>query len=91
MNVPSDPSDPSVKISFARDILPLFTRSDIEHMSALGVFLHKHNWMSQPSNARNVYRYLTGESKPQMPLGGPFWSQQQTDLFKQWMDGGFEP
>jgi hypothetical protein len=84
-------SDTSVSVSFARDILPLFTRTDIEHMSAMGVLLHRHNWMSQPSNARNVYHYLTGESKPQMPLGGPYWSQERLDLFKRWMDEGFAP
>jgi hypothetical protein len=76
-------------VSFSKDILPLFTTKDIEHMSALGVLLHKYNWMCQPSNARNVYRYLTGEAKPQMPLGGAYWREEQLDLFKRWMDGGF--
>ncbi len=84
-------SDAVVNVSFSRDILPLFRPTDIEHMIAFGVFLHKHEWMSQPSNARNVYRHLTGQSQPQMPLGGPFWSEEQLALLKKWIDGGFQP
>lgn len=78
-------------VSFSRDILPLFRPTDIEHMRTFGVFLHKYKWMSQPVNARNVYRHLNGEAQPRMPLGGPFWSDEQLDLLKRWIDGGYQP
>lgn len=84
-------SDAVASVSFSIDILPLFRPADIQHMSAFGVLLHKYEWMSQPSNARNVYRHLTGQAQPQMPLGGPFWSEADQYLFKRWMDDGFEP
>lgn len=84
-------NDAAAAVSFSRDILPLFRPTDIEHMNAFGVLLHKYEWMSQPKNARNVYRHLTGQAQPQMPLGGPFWSDEQLDLFKRWMDGGYRP
>ncbi len=79
------------RVSFNADILPLFTRSDIEHMNAFGVRLGQHDWMSQPCNAKNVYKYLSGESQPRMPLGGPYWSQSQLELFARWMATGYEP
>ena len=78
-------------VSFGADILPLFSRSDIEHMNAFGVRLGQHEWMSQPGNAKNVYSYLTGASTPRMPLGGPYWSQEQLDLFARWMKTGYKP
>ena len=84
-------SDAVASVSFSIDILPLFRAADIQHMSAFGVLLHKHEWMSQPSNARNVYRHLTGQALPQMPLGGPFWDEAELDLFRKWMEGGYQP
>jgi hypothetical protein len=84
-------SDPAVGVSFSGDIAPLFRPTDVEHMRVFGVFLDKYEWMSQASNARNVYRHLTGQLQPQMPLGGPFWGQQQLDLLKRWIDEGYQP
>jgi hypothetical protein len=84
-------SDPAVGVSFSGGIAPLFRPTDVEHMRVFGVFLHKYEWMSQASNARNVYRHLAGQLQPQMPLGGPFWSQQQLDLLKRWIDEGYQP
>jgi hypothetical protein len=40
------------------------------------------------ANARHVYAKLTGD---EMPPGGPFWPQDRLLLFKDWMDGGFQP
>ncbi len=78
-------------VSFSADILPLFSRSDIQHMNVFGVRLGQHEWMSHPANAKNVYSYLTGESTPRMPLGGPYWSQGQLDLFARWIKTGYRP
>jgi len=80
-------------VSFATDILPLFTQTDIAHMGAApyNVMLAEYNYMSVPANAQNVYNYLTGTSKPQMPLGEPAWSQANLDLFNEWMQQGYQP
>jgi hypothetical protein len=78
-------------VSFQSDIKPLFTTRDVQHMANRGVLLDNYEYMSKSENAQNVYDYLTGAKKPQMPLGGPFWSQTQLDLFNQWMQDGYQP
>jgi hypothetical protein len=91
-------------VSFAGDIVPLFTRDDIDHMQPFGVLLDDYAWMSDAAagsvgsctsypdhgNARSVYGYLTGECQPQMPPGGPFWDAAKLGRYKQWMDDGFQ-
>lgn len=85
----------AAKVSFAADILPLFTAIDIAHMKPMGVLLNQYSYMSDPSNnhenATTIQEYLTGTQQPRMPMGGPYWSQQQLDLYAQWMSGGFQP
>jgi hypothetical protein len=82
-------------VSFATDIVPLFTAIDIAHMQPAGVFLNQYSYMSNPANnhqnATVVQAYLTGTKQPRMPPGGPFWSEQQLDLFAQWMSDGYQP
>jgi hypothetical protein len=77
--------------SLKKDILPLFRPVDISHMKPMGVLLNDYDYMSTPANAQGVYSYLTGDSQPQMPLNGPFWSQQQLQLFNNWMASGYQP
>lgn len=92
-------------VSFKTDILPLFTATDIGHMSGMGVLLNDYSYMSNPAagdvmgcgpfpdhgNARAVYASLTGECQPQMPMGGPYWTAAQLQLFQQWMTDGYLP
>ncbi len=87
-------------VSFRTDVLPLFRSVDVNHMKPMGVLLHDYGYMSDPTgdstyadhaNARSVSCYLTGECQPQMPLGGPFWTPNQLQLFQQWMADGFQP
>ena len=78
-------------ISFARDIRPLFRPVDIQHMSPMGVLLDDYAYMSDPQNAKVVYEFLNGERQPQMPIGGPFWSEEQLQLFSDWMTAGRRP
>ncbi|HEV3164022.1 MAG TPA: hypothetical protein VGZ22_08315 [Isosphaeraceae bacterium] len=72
-------------VSFKTDILPLFRPQDISCMSGKGVHLDSFEYMSQPANAQSVYDHLMGTTPPKMPLGGPFWSAAQLDLFHRWM------
>ena len=92
-------------VSFKNDILPLFTQTDIQHMQGMGVQLNDYGYMSNSAggsvmgcgpfsdhgNAQAVYSALTGKCQPQMPLGGPYWSQAQLQLFQQWMTDGYQP
>lgn len=72
-------------VSFANDIVPLFSPTDIACMTGMGVFLDDYTFMSNPDNAKNVLDHLTGDSQPQMPLGGPYWPDAQIALFRTWM------
>src|ERR1700759_4514286 len=92
---PQDPNPPAnAPVSFATDIQPLFRPQDIQCMNGFGVALDDYNYMSDPTgdgtypdhaNAHAVYDHLTGTSQPQMPMGGPYWTAAQLQLFQNWM------
>ena len=85
----------NVAVSFARDILPLFRKEDIEHMKPMDVLLDQYTYMSDAANnyqnARAVYDSLTGKTQPQMPMNGPYWTKDKLELFANWMKGGYQP
>jgi hypothetical protein len=78
-------------VSFANDILPLFRQVDIQHMQPMGVNLSDYTYMSTPANAQAVYDHLTGTTPPKMPIGGPYWTTAQLQLFSTWMTTGYNP
>jgi hypothetical protein len=78
-------------VSFEKDIRPLFTEMDVDHMEGMGVLLADHAWMSEPENAKRVYDFLTGDEAPRMPPGGPYWSDEHLKQFADWMAGGYKP
>jgi len=78
-------------LSFERDIRPLFRPVDVKHMSAMDVLLDDYTYMSDAQNAKAVLEWLNGTRQPQMPPGGPFWSEEQLNLFSQWMEQGRRP
>lgn len=79
-------------VSFAQDIRPMFRPIDVEQMKAYDVLLDDYAYMSDPShdhhNAQAVEDTLVDQS---MPPGGPYWSDQQLSLFKQWRSDGYQP
>jgi hypothetical protein len=100
--------------SFARDIAPLFTPKDVNCMRIVqndrgqNIILNDYGYMGDAtgdgtytdhSNARHVYAHLTGEEKPQMPMGSekkwnaPDNPDGQSALMKYqtWMEQGFQP
>ena len=77
-------------VSFRTNIRPLFTQTDIDHMSGLGVELDSFDYMSQPANAEAVYEALAAKTMPPDGDGGP-WSDDRIELFRSWMTGGYKP
>jgi hypothetical protein len=79
-------------VSFANDIVPLFRSIDIDHMKPAGILLDSYPYMSSATgghaNANAVLKVLKNKT---MPPGGPFWTEDQLELFTQWMSGGFQP
>ena len=82
-------------VSFSKDILPLFRPVDIEHMRPMNVLLGDYGYMSDPADdhksALDVQAFLKGERKPRMPLGGPFWTDEQLALYAGWISDGYQP
>ena len=97
-NPPSDGSsrrkkERRPKISFARDIKPLFRAVDISHMKEHGIKLDDYTFMSDPDNADKVLGTLSPHDSdpPAMPPGGPYWTEDQLALFAQWQSNGYQP
>jgi hypothetical protein len=80
-----------MNVSFKTDILPLFTSLDVEHMSPMGVLLDDYAYMSEPANASRVYDEVSSGNMPPPTGGEQPWSQDAVQLFKAWMDSGYEP
>lgn len=85
-------------VSFAINIVPLFTAHDLACMQRMQVNLSDFAYMANPagdenfpdhSNARDVLARLDGSAVPRMPMGGPYWPAEHIQLFQQWMTDGF--
>jgi hypothetical protein len=81
----------AMTVTFQTDILPLFTSMDIEHMSRAQVSLDDYSYMSQPDNANRVYEQVSSGHMPPSDSGEQPWSEDKVQLFKTWMDGGYQP
>ena len=77
-------------VSFKIDILPMFTSMDIAHMSRAGVLLDDYTYMSNPASATSVYEQVAAGTMPPGDSGEQPWSQEQVQLFKAWMDAGYQ-
>jgi hypothetical protein len=79
-------------VSFDKDIRPLFRPIDIEHMNKYRVLLDNYTYMSDPSNdhgnAQAVEDTLASQS---IPPGGPYWTNEQLILYRQWRSNGYQP
>jgi len=81
-------SDPAT-LSFARDIRPLFTDTDVAHMKPAGMDLSDRD--SVVTHADAIYRTVADGSMPPSASGGTRWTQAQCALFKQWQTEGCPP
>ncbi len=78
-------------VSFSRNIRPLFTAMDIEHMRRAAVALDDFAYMSDPNHAESVYQKLSSREMPPPGSGESPWPDANIQLFRDWMDGGFQP
>jgi hypothetical protein len=77
------------QVSFDKDIKPLITEVDRNHM--LFMFdLWSYNDVKD--NADDIYDSVSnGRMPPPPPQGDGPWPKNNVDLFKQWIDGGCKP
>ncbi len=82
-------------VSFAKDVVPMFTEMDIQHMAQRGVQLDSYSYMSNPAgnyaNADAVYQEVSSGSMPPSWSGEEPWSSEKVTTFQQWMAGGYQP
>jgi hypothetical protein len=78
--------------SFARDILPLFRRVDVDHMTDEGLDLSSYETVKNRADRIlervNNPEATTGERTMPPPPHQP-WTKAQTDLFDRWIREGF--
>lgn len=77
-------------VSFAKDIRPLFTKTDIDHMD---YYCDLSDYEDVKANAAEILGRLNGEDGAVMPpenAGGP-WSAERIALFQSWIDEDCQP
>ena len=75
-------------LSFAKDIRPMFTDLDVDHMKDAGIDLSSRDDVE--GNATNIYITVSDGSMPP-PGTGETWSPEMCARFKQWWDQGCKP
>jgi hypothetical protein len=69
--------------TWTKDIRPLFTEVDVQHMTNQGIDLSQYDVVK--SNSANI---LAAVSAGRMPPGNP-WPPAWVQLFQNWINGGF--
>lgn len=75
------------QVSFDKDIKPLISATDREHMEFM---FDLWSIKDVKDNADDIYDAVSKGRMPPPGQGGP-WSKDKVDLFKQWIDDGFQP
>jgi hypothetical protein len=76
-------------LSFERDIRPMFTDLDVEHMKPIGIDLS--DAADVKLNAEAIYATVRGGSMPPPGSGEARWSPDMCERFKKWIDQGSPP
>jgi hypothetical protein len=80
---------PSAVVSFQKDILPMYTATDIAHMKFFCDLSKKDD---NQQNAQGILQRLKGQGGAVMPPSpAKPWTKQQIALYQSWIDGGFQP
>ena len=74
----------AMSLSFTKDIRPLFTDMDIEHMA---YYAQLDDYEDVKAEAENIYTRLADKT---MPPDDP-WSDDDIASFKQWIEDGCLP
>jgi uncharacterized membrane protein len=77
------------KLSFARDIRPMFTDMDVDHMEAYGIDLSNRDDVEQHAIA--IYAAVKEKTMPPANAGEPQWTDEMCARFKAWENQGFPP
>jgi hypothetical protein len=75
--------------SFAKDIRPMFTEMDVDHMQGLGLDLNEYAEVKKSSDS--IYAVVSGGSMPPPGSGESRWTSEMCDTFKRWQDAGCPP
>lgn len=73
-------------VSYKTDVRPLFTNTDVNHMKFM---FDLSNYDDVKNNASEIFDAVSAGSMPPAPEGP--WAQDKKDIFKAWIDGGFQP
>lgn len=76
-------------LSFAKDIRPMFTDVDVEHMKRLGVDLSDLGDVKAHVDA--IYGVVKAGTMPPPASGEARWTSEMCDRFKRWQDEGCPP
>ena len=72
-------------LSFAKDIRPLFTQTDVDHMAFM-MDLSSHDDVKQHADA-----ILSVVKDGSMPPAGPRWTDEMCGKFEAWVKAGSPP
>jgi hypothetical protein len=77
------------KLSFAKDIRPMFTDLDVAHMEPLGIDLSSRDDVAD--HADGIYGTVSSGSMPPESSGEKRWTQDMCARFKEWQTQGCPP
>lgn len=75
----------SISLSFARDIRPMFTEMDIDHMKK-AMDLGNRDGVYQHADA--IYQSVVSGRMPPASSGEPRWTPDMCEKFKRWQEQG---
>jgi hypothetical protein len=76
------------RLSFARDIRPMFTDIDVDHMKKAGMDLSDRDDVEK--HAAAILKVVTEGTMPPQNTGER-WTSEMCDRFKRWTETGFAP
>jgi hypothetical protein len=79
----------SGRLSFATNIRPLFTSTDVDHMQAFGIDLSNRDSVAEHADA--ILGTVTSGAMPPASSGEARWTDEMCATFKQWRDQGCPP
>jgi hypothetical protein len=78
----------SATLSFARDIRPMFTNMDVDHMKKAMDLSDRANVFQ---HAEAIYESVSSGRMPPPSSGEPRWTPDMCAKFKQWQEEGGQP